>query len=58
MKTVDVVKKFEKIRSQIRLINLPENRGKGHAVKFGALNSRGKFVLFCDADGSTPIAGI
>ncbi len=56
--TSQVVKKFEKIRSQVRLIKLARNRGKGHAVKTGALNSKGQFVLFNDADGSTPISEI
>lgn len=53
--TVSIVKKFEKIRSQVRLLTLPKNRGKGEAVRTGALNARGDRVLFCDADGSTPI---
>jgi dolichyl-phosphate beta-glucosyltransferase len=56
--TCAVIKKFEKIRSQVKLITLPENKGKGHAVRFGMLNSKGKKVLFADADGSTPISEI
>jgi len=53
--TSDVVKKFEKIRTQIRHIRIPVNYGKGHAVKTGILNSYGNRVLFTDADGATPI---
>ncbi|MCB0335694.1 MAG: glycosyltransferase family 2 protein [Bdellovibrionales bacterium] len=53
--TVGIVKKFEKIRSQVTLLRLPKNYGKGHAVKTGVLNARGRFVVFSDADGSTPI---
>ena len=53
--TAAVVKKFEKIRPQIRLITLPKNAGKGNAVRTGVLNARGEIVLFADADGSTPI---
>lgn len=34
---------------------LPENRGKGAALKAGVLASRGDWVLLCDADLSTPI---
>ncbi len=56
--TAEVVKRLEKIRTQVRLIQLPQNRGKGHAVKNGVLNSHGKYVLFADADGSTPIKEI
>lgn len=56
--TVEVVNKFEKIRTQVSLLRLPRNYGKGHAVRTGMLNARGKLVLFTDADGSTSIAEI
>jgi dolichyl-phosphate beta-glucosyltransferase len=52
--TSDTVHRFERIRPQVRLIRLPVNRGKGHAVRTGVLNSRGSRVLFADADGATP----
>jgi dolichyl-phosphate beta-glucosyltransferase len=54
-RTSEVVRKFERVRSCIKLIQLPRNYGKGHAVRLGVLNSRGTRVLFADADGSTPI---
>jgi dolichyl-phosphate beta-glucosyltransferase len=57
-RTAEVVKRLEKIRQQVCLIQLKQNRGKGHAVKTGVLNSQGKYVLFADADGSTPIKEI
>jgi dolichyl-phosphate beta-glucosyltransferase len=53
--TAEVVRKFERVRSQVRLIQLPKNYGKGHAVRLGVLNSRGSRILFADADGATPI---
>jgi dolichyl-phosphate beta-glucosyltransferase len=53
--TSSVVRKFERVRQQVRLIQLPKNYGKGHAVKLGVLNSRGRSVMFADADGATPI---
>jgi dolichyl-phosphate beta-glucosyltransferase len=33
----------------------PQNRGKGHAVRQGVLAATGDYVLFTDADLSTPI---
>jgi dolichyl-phosphate beta-glucosyltransferase len=50
-----VVKKFERIRPQVRLLRVPKNYGKGHAVRTGVLNASGRMILFADADGSTPI---
>lgn len=37
----------------LRLISIPE-RGKGRAVREGALHSRGQIVFLCDADLSMP----
>ncbi|XP_063695401.1 dolichyl-phosphate beta-glucosyltransferase-like [Bolinopsis microptera] len=39
----------------IRCMKLPANRGKGGAVRQGVLSSRGKEILFADADGATDI---
>jgi len=49
--TAEVVARF----SEVRLLRVSPNRGKGHAVRHGALNAAGKFVLFTDADLSAPI---
>lgn len=54
--TCEVVRKFERIRPCVRLLRIPKNNGKGHAVRSGVLNAYGKLVLFTDADGSTPIS--
>ncbi|MCK6492289.1 MAG: glycosyltransferase family 2 protein [Nitrospira sp.] len=40
---------------QIRLIRLPNNMGKGAAVRHGMQTARGLLQLFTDADGATPI---
>src|SRR5690606_23344035 len=39
----------------LRVLTTPENRGKGHAVRQGMLQGRGNLLLFCDADGATPM---
>ena len=41
---------------EARVIRLPENEGKGAAVRAGVLEARGDLVLFSDADLSTPIS--
>lgn len=53
--TSSMVKKFERIRPQLKLIRLPRNYGKGHAVRTGVLSASGARILFADADGATPI---
>ncbi|MHC5906832.1 glycosyltransferase [Streptomyces sp. S6] len=40
---------------RIRLLNSPENKGKGHALRLGVAASRGRRVLVTDADLATPI---
>ena len=56
--TAELVKKFEKIRPQVRLIRDPKNHGKGYAVRMGVLSARGERVLFMDADGSAPVSEV
>ncbi len=41
-----------------KIIETRPNRGKGHAVKLGMLAGRGNYILFSDADLSTPIEEI
>lgn len=38
-----------------RILENKENRGKGYTVKRGMLAGEGDYLLFCDADLSTPI---
>jgi len=40
---------------RIRALHSPVNRGKGHAVRTGVRASRGRLVLFTDADLATPV---
>jgi dolichyl-phosphate beta-glucosyltransferase len=42
----------------IQLICFPENRGKGHAVRAGIEACGGRYILFSDADLSTPISEV
>jgi len=53
--TVDSVKKFSDKIPNLRVINRLKNKGKGYTVKEGVLHSSGKFILFADADNSTPV---
>ena len=45
---------FEQTDVRIRTLACP-HMGKGAAVRFGMLNARGRYVLFMDADGATPL---
>ena len=48
---------FEESDARIRTIACP-HMGKGATVRMGMLNSKGRFVLFMDADGATPLSEI
>jgi dolichyl-phosphate beta-glucosyltransferase len=54
-RTADVFLDFENkcLTNSIFVLKLRTNMGKGGAVRSGVLCSRGKFILFCDADGAT-----
>lgn len=43
---------------KVRVLTLVQNRGKGGAVRMGALSSRGKLILMADADGATKFADL
>src|SRR3990172_627513 len=56
-RTDDTLEKLKdlKKKSNFKLINYKNNRGKGYAVKTGMLAAVGKFRLFLDVDLSTPV---
>lgn len=56
--TAHVARELSKKFPMLRLVDLNPNRGKGGAVKAGMLDARGQYVLFTDADQSTPIAEV
>jgi dolichyl-phosphate beta-glucosyltransferase len=45
---------FEESDMRIRALACPHT-GKGGAVRFGVLNAKGRYILFMDADGATPL---
>ncbi len=56
--TAEVARELAQTFPMLRLIDLNPNRGKGGAVKAGMLAARGEYVLFTDADQSTPISEV
>jgi dolichyl-phosphate beta-glucosyltransferase len=54
--TCAVVEAVSRDHPSVRVLSLGRNRGKGAAVRAGMLAARGRFRLFTDADGATPIA--
>jgi dolichyl-phosphate beta-glucosyltransferase len=53
--TVAVAEEFAKDSRCLRVLRYPGNRGKGFAVRTGMLEAKGDWVLFSDADLSSPI---
>lgn len=54
-RTADVVSsKKEKIK-YLKLVRYKKNMGKGYAIKKGVEEAAGEYILFTDADNSTPI---
>lgn len=42
----------------IRVLSYPHNRGKGYAIRYGMLNSEGRYKLFMDLDLSTSLDAV
>jgi dolichyl-phosphate beta-glucosyltransferase len=53
--TPALVEEYCRSHRSVRLLRNPGNRGKGYAVRHGALDATGEWVLSTDADLSTPI---
>ena len=53
--TVQVVEQVCREIPAVRLLRNPGNCGKGYAVRNGMLDARGEYLLFTDADLSSPI---
>lgn len=54
-RTAELVEDFGKMYPAVRLVRNPGNRGKGYAVRNGMLQAEGEWILFTDADLSSPI---
>ena len=55
--TLAIAKLFEANDRNVRAISCA-HLGKGATVRAGMLNARGKYILFMDADGATPLGEI
>ena len=53
--TAAIVEGISRDEPRLRMIRFPTNRGKGAAVREGALAASGRLLLVSDADLSTPI---
>ncbi|MEK9156436.1 MAG: dolichyl-phosphate beta-glucosyltransferase [Patescibacteria group bacterium] len=54
-KTAEAALAYKNKMPHLRVIDRKENRGKGYTVKEGVLAATGKYILFADADNSTPV---
>lgn len=54
--TIRLVDEMKSAWPELRSVRMDRNRGKGAALRRGATEVTGEFVLFADADGATPIA--
>lgn len=55
--TLALARLFEESDVRIRALACP-HLGKGSAVRLGVLNAKGRYVLFMDADGATPLTEV
>jgi len=53
--TLEILRRFENIIKNLKIIPLQENQGRGLAVKTGMLAAKGNWRLVMDADNSTSI---
>ncbi|HEV2272972.1 MAG TPA: dolichyl-phosphate beta-glucosyltransferase [Acidobacteriaceae bacterium] len=53
--TAAIVRAVAASHPEVRLLENPENRGKGYSVRHGVLSASGDMVLFTDADLSAPM---
>ena len=56
--TLGLVRNLARAWPALRVLDNGVNRGKGYSVRRGMLAARGRYLLFSDADLSTPIAEV
>jgi glycosyltransferase involved in cell wall biosynthesis len=49
-KTLESVRQLQNKNEHLRLLRNPQNKGKGFSIQRGVLESRGKIIIFTDAD--------
>lgn len=54
-KTAEVVNSYKGVIDNLNIIDRKKNLGKGATVKEGVMAAQGNYILFTDADNSTPI---
>jgi dolichyl-phosphate beta-glucosyltransferase len=57
-RTPEIVRHVGESYPFVRLLPNDRNRGKGYSIKRGVLESRGRYVLYTDADLVYPIEGV
>lgn len=53
--TAEIARGYGEQIDHLRVIDNPENHGKGYVVRQGLLEAKGEYRVFLDADGSTSI---
>src|SRR3989338_10362489 len=53
--TAEIVRRFSALMDNLKVVDNPENHGKGWVVRQGMLAAKGTWRLFMDADNSTSI---
>jgi dolichyl-phosphate beta-glucosyltransferase len=54
--TADIINGFASENPEVRLVRNAGNQGKGYSVRNGMMHARGQYLLFTDADLSSPIS--
>lgn len=56
--TYNLMQKFAKDKSHVKIVNYKKNKGKGYAIVQGIKTAKGDIILFTDIDHSVPVETI